>query len=192
MCACPLTFPTPLLTRTKTPSGALYAVQVTDDPSRRQSSHPLLAPITGASLLMSLSAYNTTGIGALSTVFSTITGIIGLWGLWTVRLHIPSYVTVSETESVRSPSPAPVDARNSGQINAPLHSSLATNLQRPKSRKVRGRSSPNCPYPSFSKEICLELPGQWESGYLMFPISCMCKEGVYSTICHRDPYLPSS
>jgi len=66
------------------PSGALYTVHPTDDPSRRQFSHPLLAPITGASLLMSLSAYNTTEIGMLSTVFSIITGIVGLWGSWTI------------------------------------------------------------------------------------------------------------
>jgi len=67
-----------------TPSGTLYTIHVTDDPSQRQFSHPLLKPITGASLLMSLSAYNTAAIGILSTVFSTITGVIGLWGLWTV------------------------------------------------------------------------------------------------------------
>jgi len=67
-----------------TPSGALYTVHATGDRSGRQFTHPLLTPITAASLLMSLSAYNTTGIGMLSTVFSTITGVVGLWGLWTI------------------------------------------------------------------------------------------------------------
>ncbi|KAF9651548.1 hypothetical protein BDM02DRAFT_3065306, partial [Thelephora ganbajun] len=66
------------------PSGNLYTIHVTDDSRRHQNSHPLLSPITGASLLMSLSAYNTTGIGMLSTVFSIITGTVGLWGLWTI------------------------------------------------------------------------------------------------------------
>jgi len=66
------------------PSSALYTVHATDDPNRHQFSHPLLTPITGASLLMSLSAYNTTGIGMLSTVFSVITGTVGVWGLWAI------------------------------------------------------------------------------------------------------------
>ncbi|KAF9792223.1 hypothetical protein BJ322DRAFT_1027832 [Thelephora terrestris] len=66
------------------PSSALYTIHDTDGPHRRQLSHPLLIPMTGASLLMSLSAYNTTGIGMLSATFSTITGIVGLWGLWTI------------------------------------------------------------------------------------------------------------
>jgi len=66
------------------PSGAFYALHATDDPNRRQFSHPLLTSMTGASLFMSLSAYNTTGIGMLSTVFSIITGTVGLWGLWTI------------------------------------------------------------------------------------------------------------
>jgi len=143
-------FPTSVLTSSKTPPGALYTVHVADDPSRRQFSHPLLAPITGASLLMSFSAYNTSGIGVLSTVFSMITGTVGLWGLWTVRSIVSSYVAVSYTESIRSSSPALAGVRNLGQTNAPLPSSSATNLQRRRSRKARGRRGPNYGVPSQS------------------------------------------
>jgi len=150
MCARPPVLPASPLTSTKTPSGALYAVQVTDDPIQRQFYHPLLTPITGTSLLMSFSAYNTAGIGMLSTVFSIITGIVGLWGSWTVRPNILSYVAVSEARPVRSPSPALVGARNLGQTNALPPSSSATNPQRQKSRKKRGRSSPDRGCCSFS------------------------------------------
>jgi len=169
----------------KTPSGALYTVQVTDDPSLRQFSHPLLAPITGASLLMSFSAYNAAGIGMLSTVFSIITGIVGLWGSWTVRPNVPSRVAVSETRSVRSPSPALVGARNLGQTNALPPSSSATNPQRQKSRKARGRSTLNYSCYSFSVDNYLAHPGE----YLVFRL-VVCADEKY-TICH-DPYPPSS
>jgi len=138
MYARPPVFPTSVLTTAKTPSGALYTINVTDDPSRRQFSHPLLAPITGTSLLMSFSAYNTSGIGVLSTVFSMITGTVGLWGLWTVRSIISSYVAVSYTESIRSSSPVLTGAQNLGQTNAPPPSFLATNLQRRRSKGARG------------------------------------------------------
>jgi hypothetical protein len=94
-------FPEIVLIDTKAPSGTLYAVPDTGDLHRHQSSHPLLAPMTGASLLMSLSAYNTAGIGMLSTVFSLITGTVGLWGLWTVRLIISSRVIVPNTMFIK-------------------------------------------------------------------------------------------
>jgi hypothetical protein len=140
----PSAIPLFTLTHLKSPSGALYTVHATDDPDRDQFSHPLLAPITGASLLMSLSAYNTTGIGMLSTVFSMIIGIIGMWGLWTVRSIIPSYVAASDTSGfTRSSSLALVGAQNLGQTSAPPPSYLATDLQHRRSRKARGRSSPN-------------------------------------------------
>lgn len=96
MYGCPPSFPASLLTGIKSPAGALYTVQDRDDPNRHQFSHPLLTPITGASLLMSFSAYNATGVGMLSTVFSIITGAVGLWGLWTVRPIILTYVAVSD------------------------------------------------------------------------------------------------
>lgn len=138
-----MVFPESMLKYTKVPSGAFYALHVIDDPNRRQSSHPLLTPMTGASLFMSLSAYNTTGIGMLSTVFSIITGTVGLWGLWTVRPVVSLSVAVSNTRLTRSSSLAPVDVRNLGQTNVPLPSYLGTNLPRRKSRKAR-RSSPKC------------------------------------------------
>ena len=47
---------------------------------------------------MSFSAYNTAGIGMLSTMFSIITGIVGIWGSWTVRPDIPSYAAVSDPD----------------------------------------------------------------------------------------------
>lgn len=84
MYASPPLFLASLLTSAKTPSGSLFTAHVTDQ-KQHQPSHPFLAPITGASLLMSLSAYNANGIGMLSTVFSVVTGTVGLWGLWTVR-----------------------------------------------------------------------------------------------------------
>lgn len=133
----------PSLTRFESPSGALYTVRTPDDPVQRQFSHPFLAPVTGASLLMSFSAYNATGIGMLSTVFSTITGTVGLWGLWTVRPIVQSYVAASDGGPVRLSSLALVDAQNSGQTNAPLPSYLGINLQHQRSRKVQERSSPN-------------------------------------------------
>ena len=132
------------LTYVKSPSSAMYTVHATDDPNRQQFSHPLLAPITGASLLMSLSAYNTTKIGMLSTVFSGITGTVGVWGLWTVRPIIPSYVAASDTGGfIRSPSLALVGVQNLGQTSTPPPSYLATDLQHRRSRKARGRSNPN-------------------------------------------------
>jgi len=67
-----------------TPYGTLFTAHRIDDPIRSQLSHPLITPVTVVSLLMSLTAYNTTGIGMLSTVFSIITGIVGLWGSWTI------------------------------------------------------------------------------------------------------------
>ena len=147
-----------LLTCSKSPSGALYAVHVTEDSNQHQFSHPLLAPITGASLLMSFSAYNATGIGMLSTVYSIITGTVGLWGLWTVRPITPAYVAASDAGgSTRSSSPALVGARNLGQTNVPPHSYLATNLQPRRSRKARGRNSPSRARYSFSVDIYLAL-----------------------------------
>lgn len=132
------------LTCVKSPSSALYTVHATNDPNRHQFSHPLLAPITGASLLMSLSAYNTTGIGMLSTVFSVVTGTVGVWGLWTVRPLIPLCVAASDTDGfIRSLSLALVGAQNLGQTSTPPPSYLATNLQHRKSRKTRGRSNSN-------------------------------------------------
>ena len=83
-----------MLIDTQAPSGALYVAA--DDPHRHRPSHPLLTPMTGASLLMSFSAYNTTRIGMLSTVFSVMTGMVGLWGLWTVRPIVPSHVPISD------------------------------------------------------------------------------------------------
>lgn len=47
------------------PPGALYSVQPTGGQPRSQFSHPLITPMTCATLLMSLSAYNTTAIGML-------------------------------------------------------------------------------------------------------------------------------
>lgn len=185
MCAHSPAFPASPLTSAKTPSGALYAVQVTDDPSQHQFSHPLLTPITGASLLMSLSAYNTAGIGMLSTVFSAITGIIGLWGLWTVRPNVPLHVVVSETRSVRLPLLAPVGARNLGQTNALPPSSSATNPQRQKSRKVRGGSTPECACCSFLVDNYIAIPGE----YLMFRLVVYANEKY--AICHA-PCPPSS
>jgi hypothetical protein len=112
--------------------------------------------MTGASLLMSLSAYNTTGIGMLSTTFSTITGIVGLWGLWTVRPIDPSCTGLSDAGFIRSSSLALEGAQNLEQTSAPLPSYLAINLLRRKSRKMR-RSNLKCVCSSFSLDIYFAL-----------------------------------
>lgn len=143
MYAHPTISPESTLKNAKAPSGAFYTLPGTDGgPDRNRSCHPLLTPMTGASLFMSLSAYNTAGIGMLSTVFSMITGTVGLWGLWTVRPIISSSVAVADTGFTRSSSPALGDTQNSGQTSVRLPSYSATNPPRPKSRKARRRSNP--------------------------------------------------
>lgn len=150
----------PSLTCSKSPSGALYTVRTPDDLGQRQFSHPLLTPITGASLLMSFSAYHAAEVGMLSTVFSTITGTVGLWGLWTVRPITPSYVAASDGGPIRLSSVALVGARNLEQTNAPPPSYLGTNPRHQRSRKVRERSSPNRAHCNSSADSYLVLPGE--------------------------------
>lgn len=147
MYAQPSVFPESMLKDTKAPSGASYTLH---DPHRTQSYHPLLTPMTGASLFMSLSAYNATGIGMLSTVFSIITGTVGLWGLWTVRQIISPSAAIFDSGFTRSSSLAPVGAQNLGQTNVPLPSYLATNLQPQKLRKTQIRSGSNYACFTFS------------------------------------------
>ncbi|THH20682.1 hypothetical protein EW146_g732 [Bondarzewia mesenterica] len=55
--------------------------QSTDDVS---PTHPLLVPLTAASLLSAFLSYNTRNAGGLPVVFALCTGTIGIWGLWTV------------------------------------------------------------------------------------------------------------
>ncbi|KAI0780905.1 hypothetical protein BD413DRAFT_600404 [Trametes elegans] len=53
-------------------------------PRRGSLGHPLLGPLSGACLLVSFIAYNTTSVGALSTPIFLGAGTIGLWGLWAI------------------------------------------------------------------------------------------------------------
>ena len=48
--------------------------------------HPLIYPISICSLVSAFVAYNTKGIGALSTLFAASTGSVGIFGLWTVSI----------------------------------------------------------------------------------------------------------
>ncbi|KAG9318682.1 hypothetical protein JVU11DRAFT_777 [Chiua virens] len=50
--------------------------------------HPLLRPVTAASLVMALLAYENTSVGALSTTVLLGSGVVGLLGLWVVRPQI--------------------------------------------------------------------------------------------------------
>jgi hypothetical protein len=187
MYAGPLVFPKSVLKDKKVPSGAFYTLHNTDDPRRRQSSHPLLAPLTGASLFMSLSAYNTSGIGMLSTVFSVITGTVGLWGLWIVSQVILWSVAISDSGLARSSSLALASAQNLGQTNGPLPSYLVTNLLRRKLRKARRRNSLKYAFFNYSSDTYLV---HWRMAIkLMFGMVIHVYEEY--TICH-DPYLPSS
>ncbi|KAL0946578.1 hypothetical protein HGRIS_012780 [Hohenbuehelia grisea] len=56
-------------------------------------SHPLLAPLTAASLLTSFISYNTNNVGALSFIVFIGSGTIGLWGLWTILFAGSSLVS---------------------------------------------------------------------------------------------------
>jgi len=47
-------------------------------------SHPLLVPVTMASLLTSWLSYNAKNIGSLASITFTASGAIGLWGLWAI------------------------------------------------------------------------------------------------------------
>jgi hypothetical protein len=125
----------------------------------------------------------------LSTVFSMITGIVGLWGLWTVRPIISSSVAISYTEFTRSPSAALVGAPNLGRTNVPLPSCSVTNLPHRKSRKARRRNSPKYACFNFSFDIYISCTRSSCGWVNVFALAVhVCKE---YTIYH-DPYLPSS
>ncbi|EJD02335.1 uncharacterized protein FOMMEDRAFT_147339 [Fomitiporia mediterranea MF3/22] len=55
--------------------------------------HPLLGPLTGASLLSSFVSYNTKAIGALSFGVFLLSGTIGLWGLWVILFEGPPRIS---------------------------------------------------------------------------------------------------
>ncbi|KAK7054790.1 hypothetical protein VNI00_003253 [Paramarasmius palmivorus] len=46
--------------------------------------HPLLMPLTAASLFTAFLAYNTKSVGSLASVYCVATGISGAWGLWVI------------------------------------------------------------------------------------------------------------
>ncbi|KIJ69290.1 hypothetical protein HYDPIDRAFT_36369 [Hydnomerulius pinastri MD-312] len=46
------------------------------------NSHPLLGPVTAASLMMALLSYNNRSVGALATLALFGSGVVGLFGLW--------------------------------------------------------------------------------------------------------------
>ncbi|KIM58863.1 hypothetical protein SCLCIDRAFT_1218206 [Scleroderma citrinum Foug A] len=52
--------------------------------ARQDRSHPLLWPMTGASLLMAFTSYRNQSVGALATTVLWGNGIIGFFGLWLV------------------------------------------------------------------------------------------------------------
>ncbi|KAL0581536.1 hypothetical protein V5O48_000465 [Marasmius crinis-equi] len=51
--------------------------------------HPLLMPVTLASILSAFLAYNTTSVGSLAMFYFLLTSSIGLWGLWALVFHGP-------------------------------------------------------------------------------------------------------
>ena len=59
---------------------------------RAAPNHPLLEPLTAASLLISFISYNTTSVGSLGFLLCLGSGIIGLWGTWTVSCNAAYYV----------------------------------------------------------------------------------------------------
>ncbi|KAH7889344.1 hypothetical protein F5I97DRAFT_1800284 [Phlebopus sp. FC_14] len=48
----------------------------------RENSHPLLAPVTAASLTIAFLSYNSRSVGTLATAVFLGSGLIGLFGLW--------------------------------------------------------------------------------------------------------------
>lgn len=52
--------------------------------AHQDKSHPLLWPMTGASLLMAFTSYRNPSVGALATTVLWGSGIIGFFGLWLV------------------------------------------------------------------------------------------------------------
>lgn len=50
------------------------------------NSHPLLVPVTSASVLLAFFSYNESGIGSLGKFIFLGTSFVGLFGLWVVRV----------------------------------------------------------------------------------------------------------
>ncbi|KAH9946098.1 uncharacterized protein BXZ73DRAFT_95602 [Epithele typhae] len=57
-----------------------------DDLTARRSTpgHPLLEPVSAVCVLISFLAYNTASVGSLGFLLCLGSGIVGLWGLWTI------------------------------------------------------------------------------------------------------------
>lgn len=53
---------------------------------RHVNSHPLLVPVTSASVLLAYISYNKSGVGSLGNFFFLGSSFVGLLGLWVVRV----------------------------------------------------------------------------------------------------------
>lgn len=71
----------------KLPNEWPTGLQRRTDPNR----HPLLRPVTAASLVMALLSYDNRSLGALTTTVLLGSGIVGLFGLWMVCSRILLY-----------------------------------------------------------------------------------------------------
>jgi hypothetical protein len=50
------------------------------------NSHPLLVPVTSASVLLAFMSYNKSGVGSLGSFIFLGSSFVGLFGLWVVRV----------------------------------------------------------------------------------------------------------
>jgi hypothetical protein len=50
------------------------------------NSHPLLVPVTSASVLLAFISYNKSGVGAFGNFIFLGSSFVGLFGLWVVRV----------------------------------------------------------------------------------------------------------
>src|SRR5713226_328542 len=60
-------------------------------------SHPLIVPMTSFSLLSAFLSYNTAGATSLHIIYSSCTGLLGIWGLWAVSGFLKHQVSRTVT-----------------------------------------------------------------------------------------------
>ncbi|KAG1803786.1 uncharacterized protein HD556DRAFT_1437534 [Suillus plorans] len=62
-------------------------------PVQHVNSHPLLVPVTSASVVLALLSYNKTGVGSLGNFIFLGSFFIGLFGLWALLFAGPSVIS---------------------------------------------------------------------------------------------------
>lgn len=72
-------------------------------PEQHVNSHPLLVPVTSASVVLAFLSYNNTGVGSLGNFIFLGSFFIGLFGLWAVRVSNDYIITKTYEHDLGSP-----------------------------------------------------------------------------------------